>query len=211
MRAGVAGLAGLSAERVWAELRRILAAPDPRAALRLMAAFGVLAAIMPEGFSTARLEHIIEVGAPADPLPRLAALLTGDPVAFADRMRLSNAERERLAGMRAGPVPRPTDDDAALRRMLADTPGPMLIDRGWLADDGTPGWAELRVRLARMERPVFPLLGGDLVALGVPPGPAVGQALARVRAWWLHGGCLADRAACLAMLGRDAGFDPSAD
>ena len=36
------GIAGLSAERVWSELVRILGAPDPRAAIALMAEFGVL-------------------------------------------------------------------------------------------------------------------------------------------------------------------------
>ena len=35
--AGVPGLARLSAERVWSELKRILAAPDPRASVALMA------------------------------------------------------------------------------------------------------------------------------------------------------------------------------
>jgi hypothetical protein len=51
-----------------------------------------------------------------------------------------------------------------------------------------------------MPAPVFPLLGRDALELGLPPGPAVGAALARVRAWWLAGGCVADRAACLAQL-----------
>ena len=49
IRAGVPGLARLSAERVWSELARILAAPDPRGAVALMAELGVLAAVMPEG------------------------------------------------------------------------------------------------------------------------------------------------------------------
>ena len=44
LRAGVAGFDRLSAERVWSELKRILTAPDPSAAIRLMAKLGVLQA-----------------------------------------------------------------------------------------------------------------------------------------------------------------------
>jgi hypothetical protein len=53
-----------------------------------------------------------------------------------------------------------------------------------------------------MQRPVFPLEGRDVVALGVPAGPTVGALLRDVRTWWLAGGCIADRAACLAELAR---------
>ena len=201
IRAGVPFLAGLSVERIWSELRRILAAPDPRVAVRLMADFGVLAAVMPEGFSLDRLARLIGGDAPEDPVLRLAALLEGDSdeprdghsVALAVRLKLSTAERVRLVELRRPEVPQPGDDDAALRRMLADTPAAMLIDRCWLADDGAAGWAEVRDRLGTMERPVFPLEGRDVVALGVPPGPAVGRLLAEARARWLDGGCVEDR------------------
>jgi hypothetical protein len=89
-----------------------------------------------------------------------------------------------------------------VRRALADTPHAALADRAWLAEArGAPGdWAGLRARLAATPAPVFPLTGGDVVALGVPPGPRVGAALAAVRSWWLAGGCVAGREACLAVL-----------
>ena len=80
----------------------------------------MLAAVLPEGADPARLARLVAAGAPADPLLRLAALLTGDPAALAARLRLSAAERDRLVALRAGPVPQPGDDDAALRRLLAD-------------------------------------------------------------------------------------------
>jgi poly(A) polymerase/tRNA nucleotidyltransferase (CCA-adding enzyme) len=41
--------------------------------------------------------------------------------------------------------------------------------------------------------------------MGIPPGPAVGAALASLRAWWLAGGCVADRAALLARLRQEHG------
>lgn len=198
LRAGAAGFSRLSAERVWGELRRILAAPDPSAAIRLMAALGVLQATIPEGADADALERLVRAGAPADPLLRGAALMTGDVEAFADRLRLSGQEREELLMLRAGPVPRPQDDNAALRRLLADEPAEWLIGRAWIAGGDLPGSAVLRTRLEAMPRPVLPLSGRDVVALGVSEGPRVGAVLREVRDWWKTGGCVADAHACIA-------------
>lgn len=205
IRAGVPGLAGLSVERVWSELRRILAAPDPRRAVALMAELGVLAAVLPEGADPDRLALLVTRGAPADPLLRLAALLTGDAASVAERLRLANAERDRLLALRTAPLARPAHDDAALRRLLADTPKPVLIDRTWLEGGDDVAWNRLRVRLAALAVPVFPLEGRDVVACGVPPGPHVGALLRDLRQWWLDGGCVADAAACRAELARRIG------
>jgi poly(A) polymerase/tRNA nucleotidyltransferase (CCA-adding enzyme) len=200
IRAGASGLGKLSAERVWSELSRILAVPDPRATVALMADLGVMDAVLPEGADAARVARLVEAGAPADPLLRLSALLTGDARALAERLRLSGWERDRLLALRGGPVPRPESDDAALRRLLADEDRPVLIDRTWLSGGNAPGWADLRQRLAALPRPVFPVEGRDVLALGEPEGPRVGALLREVRHWWLDGGCTASRAACLAEL-----------
>jgi poly(A) polymerase len=202
IRGGVRGLARLSVERVWSELARILSAPDPRAAVGLMEEAGVLGAVLPEGADPARLAWLIEAGAPDDPLLRLAALLTGDAVALSARLRLSAAERDRLVALRAGPVPRPGEDDAALRRLLAGETRELLIDRAWLAGGDAPEWVALRARLAALPRPVFPLEGRDVLALGEPEGPRVGVLLRAVRQWWLDGGCVAGEEACRRELAR---------
>ncbi len=191
VQAGVPGLGRLSVERVWSELKRILAAPDPAEALHLMARLGVLAAVVPEGADPARIG-----GLPPDPLLRTAALLTGDPAAFAARLKLSTAEADFLQALRAGPAP--AGDEADLRRALADTPAAVLTGRSWLA--GQPD--TMRARIAAIPRPVFPLEGRDVVALGVKPGPRVGALLRQVRGWWLAGGCTADAAACRTELAR---------
>jgi poly(A) polymerase len=208
LAAGVPRLASLSAERVSGELLRILAAPDPRAAIGLMTELGVLQVAIAEGADPARLAGLIAAGAPADPLLRLAALLTGDAAAFAMRLRLSGAERDRLLALRAEPVPRPGQDDTALLRLLADTPSEMLIDRSWLAGGAAREWAELRARLASLPIPVFPLEGRDVLAIGVAEGPRVGELLRAVRQWWLDGGCAADASACRAELVRLATPSP---
>jgi poly(A) polymerase len=190
LRDGIPGLSRLSVERVWMELRRILAAPDPDEAVGLMARLGIWVAVLPEAQAVSRL-----AGLPADPVLRLAAMLTGDPLALAVRLKMSNEDRERLVRLLATPSPEGTDAD--LRRLLADHLPADLIDRTWL-----DGAADARRRLSRMARPVFPLEGRDVLTVGVPPGPLVGALLRDVRRWWLDGGCVADRAACLAELAR---------
>jgi poly(A) polymerase len=196
IRAGVPGLGRLSVERVWHELSRILSAPDPRPAIRLMARLGVLAAVLPEGADPAGLERLLAGGAPADPLLRLAALLTGDPAVAAARLRLSVAERDRLIALRTTPLAEPTANDATLRRLLAVYAPETLILRTWLAFGFGANWDALRRQLASMPQPVFPLEGRDVVALGVAPGPRVGALLRALREWWLQGGCTADASAC---------------
>ena len=198
IRAGMPGMARLSAERVWSELKRILATADPCDSVMLMQATGVLAAVLPAGAAPARRAALRAAGAPPDPLLRLAALLQGDAAALATRLRFSAAERDRLLALRSGDVPPDDADNATLRRALADTPAYILDGRAWLAGRD----AALRARLAAMPRPVFPLRGRDLAAAGVAPGPRLGQLLAQIRAWWMAGGCVADAAACRAELAR---------
>jgi poly(A) polymerase len=186
----IPGLAILSAERVWSELKRILAAPDPSVAVALMDRLGVLRAIVPEGADAARLAGLVQRGAPADPLLRMAALLTGSAEAFGQRLKLSVAERDRLIGWTSGQLPA-SGDDAELRRLLVDEDGETLIGRLWLSYLPPDDAAHLRTKLASMPRPVFPLEGRDALALGASPGPAVGAALRQVRQRWLEEGCTA--------------------
>ncbi len=201
LRGGVPGLARLSPERVWSELKRILATPDPREAVALMMELGVLPALLPPPLDPGRLDRLVAAGAPPEPLLRLAALCPAAGAPLAEALRMSTSERDRLLALH-GPAPAPGMDDDALRRLLADAPPAALPARGWLAqaDVGGDGWAAVQDRLAALPRPRFPLAGRDALALGVPAGPAVGTLLAAVRDWWLAGGCVANAAACRAQL-----------
>jgi poly(A) polymerase len=192
LRDGIPGLGRLSVERVWHELRRILAAPDPSDAIALMRALGILQAVVPEAAAVALL-----AGLPADAVLRLAAMLTGDPLELAMRLKFSNEDRDRLVRLAATPPVRGSDAD--LRRLLADHRPEDLIDRTWLDGDTT-----VRQRISAMKRPLFPLEGRDVVSLGIPAGPTVGALLRDVRQWWLDGGCVATRMACMSELARRA-------
>ena len=201
----LAALAPLSAERVWSELRRILVGPRLAETLALMRGLGVLDRLLPGGTDADRPARV-----PADAILRLAALIEGPAAPVAAALRLSNGDAARLAALRAGPGPWPGLEDADLRRLLADVSADLLSGRAWLAQASHPQagcagadkepWDTLRQRLAAIAPVVFPLAGRDLLARGLLPGVGIGQLLDQVRAWWLAGGCIADRDACLERL-----------
>ncbi len=192
------GILGLSAERLWSELKNIFGATDPRAAIGLMQNTGVLDLLIPEGTLPGRLNSLIAHGAPRDALLRTAAILTGDPTVFADRLKLSNEERATLAALQTPNTLTPDSTPADLRRALADTDTAILIAQAWLAQTPNGDWQDLRARIAATPTPIFPLQGRDLTALGLPPGPQIGDILRSVRSWWLNTGCTATERDCLA-------------
>ncbi|MCE2577111.1 CCA tRNA nucleotidyltransferase [Gluconacetobacter entanii] len=195
----------LSVERIWSELRRILAGPRVAETLALMEHAGVLARILPEGYDLSRLGRLLACDGPVDPLLRCAALFAGDVAEIAQRLRLSRADGRFMLAVRDGTAPHPGMTAHDIARMLAADPAEILIARAWLRQAhelGRPDarWDGLRDAIARTPRPVFPLAGRDVVAAGCTPGPRVGEVLEQVRQWWLAGGCEAARAACLAHL-----------
>ena len=206
-RAAVPLLPKLSAERVAQELTGLLGTANPIPALRMMAEDGVLAAILPEATRLDRLERLIAMEPEADSLRRLAALVAVDAAgaaALAERLHLSSARRDRLVGL-APPWPlEPSGDTPAQRQALYRLGAERYRDLALLiAAEGGMDMARLDELLTLAEGwqpPVFPLAGRDVTALGIPPGPRIGELLAAVRCWWEDGDFTADRKACLARL-----------
>ncbi len=206
-RAAVPLLLRLSAERVTQELTGLLGVANPVPALRMMAEDGVLAAILTEGTRLDRLERLIVLEPEPDALRRLAALVAVDAAGaagLAERLRLSSAWRERLVGV-APPWPLdPSGDKRAQRHALYRLGAERYRDLALLiAAEGGMDAARLNELLALAEGwqpPAFPLAGRDVTALGIPPGPRIGELLGEVRGWWEEGDFTADRAACVARL-----------
>ena len=206
-RAAAPKLATLSAERIRVELLKLLAAPDPAPTVRLMARLGIFAPILPEAVRLDRLAAMVKaehaLGEPPAPLRRLAALLeTDDPRSVAERLRLSNAEIDRLAdALEAPPLPRADMAAAEVRAEIYRRGAARVIDRALLAatelPDPAPFAAVLTIARAFI-RPKLPVAGRDLVALGVPKGPAVGQLLRRVEERWIASDFTEGRDALLA-------------
>jgi len=206
-RAAATSLSRLSAERVAGELIRLLSVPDPLPALRMMGEDGVLAAVLPEATRLDRLARLIPLEPQIDPLRRLAALVAADAdgaAAMAERLRLANAQRERIAGLMPPWPLDPHGDSRATRQALYRLGAERCRDLALLlAAEGALERSRLAefLALAAAWRPqLFPLTGHDVAALGVMPGPATGDLLAAVRAWWASGDFAADRRACLKKL-----------
>ncbi|MBI3516190.1 MAG: CCA tRNA nucleotidyltransferase [Proteobacteria bacterium] len=198
-------LDALSPERIWAELKRLLRAPDPAALVQLMAAHGILPHVLPTPADVEGLARLIQVerGAPPDALRRLAALLAAraavEPTAA--RLRLSKAEGKTLAAILGALAMIDQPACRLVRRFgrAAARDAVRLAEARGLAP--TAAAAIARALDAWIETPL-PVSGDDVLALGVAPGRAVGLLLEQVTAWWEDAGCTADRAACLAQLKR---------
>lgn len=204
-RAKASHVAALSGERVGAEILKLLAAPDPTPAVEPMIECGVMAELLPQITGLGRLSNLCRRD-DGDALRRLALLLrrgNGGADAVAERLRLSNAQRDRLKVMTEPPCDFAADLDlAAQRRALYRFGAELFTDCVYLA------WAETEqcgydamLETARQWRPpTLPIGGDDVMALDIESGPEVGDLLAAVEKWWIDGNFKADRAAALEKL-----------
>lgn len=189
----------LSRERVRAEFLKLLAAPGARATVATLSETGLLARILGGVGELGRLDRALAAGRPA-PLAALAVLTREDAERLRERLRLSKAEhqdldryaaalasarsRDALAepGIRALAAVHGLDAASGALAVLAGEPRPAL-----------PREADAILAALRDGPPlVLPVTGADLVAGGLAPGRAVGQALARARGRWLALGCPLD-------------------
>ena len=182
------GMAQLSAERVSKELLKLLAAPDPRAAVQAMADTGVLAQVLPQAQPLALFEAICDLT--DDPVMRLSALLPADVaevMEIAVGLRLSNAVRDRLAAAVAdGPAVSPTMSDAEARAAIYRLGRRAFEDRLMRAEAAGGGdGARLQALSADWTPPKMPVGGRDLARLGLRPGPETGRVLKAFEDGWV--------------------------
>ncbi|MGP9821545.1 CCA tRNA nucleotidyltransferase [Salinarimonas sp. NSM] len=198
------GVAILSRERVRNELMRLLVARRAVEIVVAMAQAGFLGRFLGGIGDGARLARAVAAG--RDATGRLAALAVAtseDAARLRERLRLPNADGDRLDAY-ARLVERLHDaptavDPLGVRRLVADVAPVAVADAlAALGGEPRPGISlEAMQAVAGYEAdparvPTMPLRGRDLVAAGVPKGPAVGAAMARARAHWLALGCPTD-------------------
>ena len=182
------GMAQLSAERVSKELLKLLAAPDPRPAVRAMNETGVLVQVLPQVQPLTLFQALCDVT--EDPVLRLSALLPADAgaaAAAAAALRLSNADRDRLtAAVAEGPVVAPDMAPAQARAALYRLGRVAFEDRLARAEAAGGGDGDaLRALAADWTPPRPPVNGRDLARLGVPPGPETGRLLKAFEDGWI--------------------------
>jgi poly(A) polymerase len=206
-RDNVDGLARLSAERVSKELLKLLAAPDPRPAVRAMGEAGVLSAVLPSTAGLSLFETLASIS--DDPVLRLSALLPPEPQrvdAAARALRLSNAQRERLVA--AAGEASPDLSPAQARAEIYCRGAQAFADRLTRGRAARPELdASALIALVRdWTAPSLPVGGHDLAALGVEAGPRTGRLLKAFEDEWIAADFPADGHA--ARLSRLAASEP---
>ena len=212
-----AKLATLAAERIHHELLKFLQAADPGPAARVIHDHGILQPVLPEARHAERLRALAaierEQGVELDSLRRLAAWLDLREVhRLGERLRLAKKEDRHLRQLAAPDEPVRADMPArALRRPLHRL-GPVLTRDLYLLDAAdrsaagtrldTRALAEGLAEIAAWQPKRLPVDGGDVKALGVPPGPRIKRLLDALDAWWIDRDFVPDRDACLQELAR---------
>ena len=182
-------LSTLTGDRLRHELERILQEPNPAASLRAADDCGALSAIHP----ALTASHLPEVGEPAAPLAWLVTLVwplsADEGAAFCARVNAPSdwgrlvRDTARIRGIATalGSAPKPSEVCALLDGLAPDAL------RGAMLMVGAPAASRINSYLSDWWSVAPRLRGHDLLALGVPAGPGMGEALRELRRARLDG------------------------
>jgi poly(A) polymerase len=202
----------VSPERIAAELRAMVSRTGRRRAVELLEETGLAREVVPELAPTSdtarqawRRQAAMIGGLDEPSLPQALALLGAErPAAVlagvSARLRLSNFEAKAATWLHAAIVELEGGDAlekrswSSVQPWVADPRAPLLADllraRAAHGLGGPPAaaWFTAQVERPRHEIDPPPLVTGtDLLAAGVLPGPAMGEALQRIRRLQLDG------------------------
>jgi poly(A) polymerase len=192
-----AGLESISAERIWMETKKLLAASNPMPAMTAMEESSVFRQLFSQSKGMDLLRHLVELdsseGFQSDPILRFLALFWKDAkavVAASGDLKMSNEEAHRLkwivqsdAPIHAGMTP------ASIRGALYKTGQTVFRDRvllQWAQDpSASASWRQIYDAASDWQRPVFPVTGDDLLTRGIPEGPPIGAGLRKLETYWI--------------------------
>jgi poly(A) polymerase len=178
-------LRNLSAERIRAELLKLLAAPLAVPTLKVMAKSKILAEVLPYTDDWKVLERL-----PADPVLRLFGI-SKQPQDLQQRFKLSNAEAARIQALLEAPELSPELTPVEQRRLLHHLGANIWRDAVALSFANSKAsptdrkWRALAKLPEKFAPPVFPVNGADLIKAGLAPGPALGEKLRSLEDWWI--------------------------
>ncbi|HVW93437.1 MAG TPA: CCA tRNA nucleotidyltransferase [Devosia sp.] len=194
VRRAAGTLGSLSAERVGAEMRRMLELPRIATTLRTMQEVGVLE--LPDE-TVGRLRSYGVVARHPNFVGRLAVIVAGGAADIQSRWRLSNDEMARAHTIVAAArlLEELKVHEAAYRypAALADAVDVAAVLAGWTE----AGKSAVLDQLQHVPLRPFPVSGVDLLALGFSPGPRVGAELQRLEQLWIESGFTLERDALL--------------
>jgi poly(A) polymerase len=214
-RAGVAactaarsGLETLSRERVRSEMLKLFVAARATPSLVVMAESGLLGSVLGGVAFLASFENMIKaeaaLGIEPDAVRRLGAIgvwVAEDAERLTQRLRLANAESERLMALEHWWCVAPPADAQSARALLYDLGPQSFTDRVLIAwsrsESGAADhlWHDLASLPQRWIAPVFALKAADFIRRGIPAGRSLGVALRAAEGAWIAADFPADRAA----------------
>ncbi|HEV2515177.1 MAG TPA: CCA tRNA nucleotidyltransferase [Devosia sp.] len=189
----------LAAERVGAEMRRMLALPRIANTLKAMRE----AEILPLPEAMIRLLHSYERRARKPEYAARLAIVMSEvaPERLQAMWRLSNddiaAAQSILSAARL--IAEFSLNEAAYRHPGALADG--IEVAATLSNWGDAGKLAVLEQLQRLDVPRFPIRGNDLMGVGMQAGPELGAELERLERAWIESGFVLDRAALLGMVG----------
>jgi len=212
-----AGIETLSRERVRTEMLKLLGASRATPTLAVMAESGLLGIVLGGVAFLSSFENMIKVeaalGAEPDAVRRLGALgvwVAEDAERLTQRLRLANAESERLLALEYWWRVVPAPDAPAAHALLYHLGPQSFADRvlvAWARSEAgaaDAAWRGLASLPQRWTAPVFPLRAADFTRRGVPAGPPLGVALRAAEAAWIAADFPADLAVTEAIADRAA-------
>ncbi len=193
------GLDSLSAERVRAEMMRLIVAPKAAACLAVMARSGVLARVLGVQGDVAAFKRLLGIetalSSRPDPVVRLGVLAVaklGGAMQLRDKLRLSSNEFERLARtVMPDPAYDPTTPERVAKATLYRHGAQAFIDGllyAWSRSGDPSDSIGRRERLRLVDRwtaPEMPVRGSDVLELGIASGPLVGKIISEFEDWWI--------------------------
>lgn len=201
----------LSAERIRMETLKLLEAPRCAEVWALMMEHRIVTRFLPEATNVKRLARLVALEekyqSPGFIMRRLAAVLdvtVQGIVDIGEDLRLSREQVQQLLTLfePAHDVSLRMDEKEVRRavyRMGNDAVRSLLLLRAAEAEDEQNlkeiyGWA------TAFRAPRLPVVGNDVLGLGVAPGPEVGRILGDVEDWWVAQDFAPGRTACLEKL-----------
>lgn len=190
----ISGLETLSAERVGAEIQKLLAADDPSTALAAMSQTYVLETILPGAdvrFALLMIHGESVLSLPPDWLGRLVALGGTD---VPERLRLSKADQRRYTAIQSAAF-----EGGALTAVAFEYGADVAVQAHLIrcaiaeCEPDTGVIADLNHAAAQ----VFPVRSGDLIP--TYQGPALGARLSQLKAAWIASGFTLGREALIAL------------
>lgn len=197
-----AGLDKLAGERIWVELKKLLVAPHASDVLGVMESSQILASLIEPDRNVDQFKRMVAIDAKLDrtgnPVQRLAALCghTNNDVRWLrDRLRFSTRAFERLTAMVQNTTWPASDASEHDTKIHLYRHGPEAycdaVLLAWArsgADPDNTSWLRHVNLVEHWQIPKFPFAGSDVLALGLDPGPKVGQILSQLETWWISEG-----------------------